>query len=76
MKAMFHWARKNDIIKNIPNIDAISRGKVNHQDRFIYFQYHAIRDEKGNYLGALERIQDATRLREIQGEKRLISNSE
>jgi integrase len=36
MKAMFHWARKNDILKNIPNIDAISRGKVIHQDRFTF----------------------------------------
>jgi len=48
---------------------------INHQNRFIYFQYHAIRDKKGNYLGTLERIQDATRIREIQGEKRLGSNS-
>jgi hypothetical protein len=36
MKAMFHWARKNDILKNIPNIDAISRAKVIHQDRFVF----------------------------------------
>jgi DUF438 domain-containing protein len=46
-----------------------------HQNRFIYFQYHAIRDKKGNYLGTLEKIQDATRIREIQGEKRLNSNT-
>jgi integrase len=36
MKAMFQWARKNDILKNIPNIDAISRCKVIHQDRFTF----------------------------------------
>ena len=36
MKAMFHWAKKNDILKNIPNIDAISRVKVIHQHRFIF----------------------------------------
>jgi DUF438 domain-containing protein len=48
---------------------------INHQNRFIYFQYHAIRDKKGKYLGTLERIQDATRIREIQGEKRLTNNS-
>jgi hypothetical protein len=36
MKAMFHWVRKNDILKSIPNIDAISRGKVIHQDRFTF----------------------------------------
>jgi integrase len=36
MKAMFHWARKNDILKDIPNIDAISRSKVIHQDKFTF----------------------------------------
>jgi integrase len=36
MKAIFHWARKNDILKNIPNIDAVSRAKVIHQDRFTF----------------------------------------
>ncbi|KPJ69677.1 hypothetical protein AMJ44_02935 [candidate division WOR-1 bacterium DG_54_3] len=25
MKTMFHWARKNEILNNIPNIDAVSR---------------------------------------------------
>ena len=34
MKAMFHWARKNDVLnKNIPNIDAISRGKITHKEK-------------------------------------------
>ncbi len=36
MKALFHWARKNDILANIPNIDAISRGKIVHQERFTF----------------------------------------
>ncbi|MGA2324188.1 MAG: tyrosine-type recombinase/integrase [Sedimentisphaerales bacterium] len=36
MKALFHWARKNDVIANIPNIDAISRGKIIHQERFTF----------------------------------------
>ena len=36
MKAMFHWARKNDILKDIPNIDAISRAKEIHHDRFTF----------------------------------------
>lgn len=35
MKALFHWARKNDILENIPNIDAVSRGKIVHKERFI-----------------------------------------
>jgi len=28
IKAMFHWARRNDVLEAIPNIDAISKGKV------------------------------------------------
>ncbi len=36
MKALFHWARKNDILEDIPNIDAISRGKIIHQERFTF----------------------------------------
>ena len=36
MKAMFHWARRNDVLENIPNIDAISRGKVVHQEKYTF----------------------------------------
>ena len=36
MKAMFHWARKNDILENIPNIDAVSRGKIVHCEKFTF----------------------------------------
>ena len=36
LKAIFHWARKNDILENIPNIDAISRGKIIHQQRVTF----------------------------------------
>ncbi len=40
MKATFHWAKKNDILKNIPNIDAISRAKEIHQDKFTFDSEH------------------------------------
>jgi len=36
MKAIFRWARKNDILENIPNIDAISSGKIVHKERFTF----------------------------------------
>jgi hypothetical protein len=36
MKAMFHWARRNDILENIPNIDAISRGRIIYQEKFTF----------------------------------------
>ena len=40
MKAMFHWAKKNDILKDIPNIDAISRAKEIRQDKFTFDSEH------------------------------------
>ena len=36
MKALFQWARKNDVLVNIPNIDAVSRGKIVHQEKFTF----------------------------------------
>jgi integrase len=36
MKAMFHWARRNDVLENIPNIDAVSKGKVIHQEKYTF----------------------------------------
>ncbi len=36
MKAMFHRAKKNDVLDSIPNIDAVSRGKIKHKQRLIF----------------------------------------
>ena len=36
MKAMFHWARRNDVLETIPNIDAISKGKIVHQEMYTF----------------------------------------
>ncbi len=36
MKGMFHWARKNDVLDSIPNIDAVSRGKIVYKQRSIF----------------------------------------
>ena len=36
MKAMFHWARRNDVLETIPNIDAISKGKVVHKGMYTF----------------------------------------
>ena len=36
MKALFRWARKNDVLENIPNIDAVSRGQIVHQEKFTF----------------------------------------
>jgi len=46
------------------------------QGRFIHIRYFAVRDVKNNYLGALEVVQDLTRLRQLEGEQRLLQYGE
>ncbi len=36
LKAIFHWAKKNDILEHVPNIDAVSRSKIMHIQRAIF----------------------------------------
>ena len=36
MKAMFHWAKKNDVLDYTPNIDAVSRGKIVYKQRLVF----------------------------------------
>ncbi|MHC5083109.1 MAG: tyrosine-type recombinase/integrase [Planctomycetota bacterium] len=36
LKTLFHWATKNDILKNIPNIDAVSRSKIINKQRMVF----------------------------------------
>ena len=36
MKAMFHWARKNDVLESIPNIDAISKDRIVHKEMYTF----------------------------------------
>ena len=40
------------------------------KDKFLYIRYFAVRDEKGNYLGALETTQDIGPIRALEGENR------
>jgi hypothetical protein len=41
-------------------------------DRFVHIRYFAVRDTAGRYLGTLEVTQDLTRLRALEGERRLL----
>lgn len=41
--------------------------------KFIYIIYNAVRDEKGNFRGVLEMMQDATHIRSLEGSQRLLS---
>lgn len=38
----------------------------------IFIEFHALRDEKGKYLGCLEFTQDVQEIRDLRGEKRLM----
>lgn len=42
-------------------------------DKFVYIQYFALRDENGEYIGVMEYTQDVADIRELTGEKRLVS---
>ena len=41
--------------------------------KFVHIRYFALRDAARNYLGTMEVTQDATPIRALQGEKRLLS---
>jgi hypothetical protein len=41
--------------------------------RFIHIRYFAVRDREGDYRGTLEVVQDVTHIRELAGERRLLS---
>jgi DUF438 domain-containing protein len=45
---------------------------IEFQGRFAHIRYFAVRGPEGNYLGTLEVVQDATRIRSLRGERRLL----
>ncbi len=61
-------------------LEDFKSGKASHapfwiqmRGRFIYIEYFALKDEKGEYLGTLEVSQDLTEHRKLDGEKRILS---
>ncbi len=46
------------------------------QGKFVHIRYFAIRDGKGEYQGTLEVVQDLTRIRALEGERRLLDEQE
>ncbi len=42
--------------------------------KFIHIRYFAVRDEQGEYQGTLEVTQDITRIRQLEGERRLLDD--
>lgn len=46
---------------------------INMGGKFIHIEYFALHNEKGEYMGTLEVSQDLTKLRALEGEKRILS---
>ena len=49
---------------------------IDFRGRFVHIRYFAVRDEKGAYMGTLEVTQDVTRIRKLEGERRLLQYDE
>ena len=45
---------------------------INLGERKVYIKYFPLRDKAGRYLGTLEATQDITKIKEIEGERRLL----
>ncbi|MBU8919808.1 DUF438 domain-containing protein [Bacillus sp. FJAT-29953] len=46
---------------------------IKFRDKYVYIRYFAVRDEVGNYVGALEFTQNIDPIHVIEGEKRILS---
>lgn len=44
-------------------------------DMFVYIRYFVVRNDKGEFMGILEVAQDIKSIQELEGEKRLMSES-
>ncbi len=44
--------------------------------KFLHIRYFALRDGKGEYQGMLEVTQDITRIRALEGERRLLDEAQ
>ena len=49
---------------------------IDFHGRFVHIRYFAVRDDKGSYAGTLEVTQDASRIRALEGERRLLEYDE
>jgi len=72
-----HPPKSVHIVERI--VDAFKSGEkseanfwINFRDKFVYIQYFAVRDDNGNYKGVLEITYDATVLKGLEGEQRLL----
>jgi DUF438 domain-containing protein len=76
-----HPPRSVDVVDRILNDfrearQSVAEFWIEFQGRFVHIRYFAVRDPEGHYLGTLEVTQDATHLRALTGERRLLAYEE
>ncbi|MGB9610781.1 MAG: DUF438 domain-containing protein [Bryobacteraceae bacterium] len=76
-----HPPRSVDVVNRI--LDDFRSGRqsvaefwIQFHGRFVHIRYFAVRDGAGRYLGTLEVTQDITRIRTLEGERRLLEYDE
>jgi uncharacterized protein len=76
--SMCHPPQSVHVVEGI--IESFKSGKKDHEDfwisfgpMFVYIRYFAIRNKEGKYLGTLEITQNIKPIRELEGQKRLVS---
>lgn len=72
-----HPPRSVDVVDRIisdfrENRQSVAEFWIEFHGKFVHIRYFAVRDEGNRYLGTLEVTQDLTRLRALQGERRLL----
>lgn len=76
--SMCHPPQSVHVVEEI--IESFRSGKKDHEDfwipfgpMFVYIRYYAIRSKEGKYLGTLEITQNIKPIRDLEGQKRLVS---
>ena len=75
--AMCHPEKSLHIVTRI--VESFKSGKkdsaafwINLQNRLLHIRFFAVRDNSGKYLGAIEVVQDVTKIKQLEGERRLL----
>ncbi|MFW9807299.1 MAG: PAS domain-containing protein, partial [Candidatus Thorarchaeota archaeon] len=73
-----HPSKSYDKVKKI--LDYFKEGKkdkavfwIRLRERFVIISYYAVRDDNGEFIGTIEVTQDATEIRSLEGEQRLLN---
>jgi len=74
---MCHPQKSLNVVTTI--LDSFKTGKkdvaefwINLNDRLIHIRFFAVRDNNGKYMGTMEVVQDITKIKKIEGERRLL----